>query len=168
MMIQQIEFPGLEVIRGKKANQVKLYNRKVGYIRKATMEYYKPDVDPIKHVFRKWNSIGIEKKILNAIELLGVKRICFKFKKKEGWYKIPLEVWQAIGKELTYGGNIQKHLPMIEINKYALTQIYDDYKKSETPRELKDIPTGREIMEDVINNQNRKLSDFVVKEHKRR
>lgn len=163
VMIRGMDFPGVEFKRGKTSNQVYLYNRKIGFIKKlprGRAEFYKPYVDRKKHVYRKWNSVGIEKRVLNALELLGVDRVCFQFKGEEGWYKVPIEVWQALGKDLTYCGIVQKQLPMVEINKFALTQMYADHKKEEMPRELKDIPTAQEIINDVINGQNKKLSEF--------
>ena len=164
VFMRGFDFPGLEFKRGKKTNQVYYHKRNIGFIKKlprGKAEYYKPAVDRNKHVYRKWNSVGIEKLILNALELLNVERVCFQFKGEEGWYKVPLEVWQALGRDLTYCGIVQKQLSMHEINKFALTQMFDDVKKLETPKELKEYPSAKDIINDVINEQNKKLGEFL-------
>ena len=162
VMIRGLDFPGVEIKRGKTTNQVLFYKRRVGYIKKSLKgaEFYKPAVDRAKHVYRKHNSVGIEKRLLNALELLRVTRICFQFKGEEGWYKVPIEVWNALSIEMTYCGIVQKQLPLKEIYKFAMTQMFDDHKNSEPPKKLKDFPTAEEIIQDVLNGQDRKLSDF--------
>lgn len=127
MKVLNIDFPGLEVKKKKKAHIVYFNRRKVGTISQGT--FWKTPLDPKKHIYRKWNSVGIEAEIISYLRTVGVKKIALSFDGGKSWYKIGVREWEILRKELEYGGKVQLHVELDYIKKLAEVVYYEDWRK---------------------------------------
>ena len=127
VVMSEKEFPGLEVVRGKKAKVVKFNKRKVGVISGDT--FWKTPLDPKRHIYRKWNSIGIEAEIIEYLKRVGVKKIALSLDGGTSWYKIPIKEWEILARKLEYGGRLQLHVELEFIKRLAEIVYYEDWRK---------------------------------------
>jgi len=127
-IVSSKDFPNIEAKKGKTVTHLKYNHRKIGFIKGDT--FWKIPLNPKRHIYRKWNSVGIEKDILDYLERVGVRRIAVSFDGRS-WLKVSRKLWVDLGKDLTYGGKLQKHLELNYIRRLAEVVYYEDWKKGD-------------------------------------
>lgn len=75
-------------------------------------EVYKTTRTRSKHLYRKYQSYGIDKGILEALVRRGVTVVQVNEILPRNSFNVPLDYWLANGIKVEYGGNVQLHVPI--------------------------------------------------------
>ena len=132
VVISRGEHPRIEIKFGKTKKFLHYFGRKIGFIKDDIL--WKTPLDKKRHIYRKWNSVGIEAELLSYLRKANINYVAVTFRDEQGWYRIPVMFWRDFGSDVTYGGRIQKHLSLDMIRRVAEIVYYEDHQKS---KELK-------------------------------